>query len=145
MWRHLILTLDNCSACCRRNKMHVTNGPWGTTERYTNAFVTAVSIHTLTDTWELVQLYGELITSGKLVFVHTFIWIHTIMMHSIILYTVVYKVTLSNDCHCPIPFPLLFPPSSSLPILQVLYNFMVNFYNFRLIGIRLHFGMHTYI
>lgn len=45
---------SNCSACCRRNKMHVTNGPWGTTERYANAFVTTVSIHTLTDTWGLV-------------------------------------------------------------------------------------------
>lgn len=57
---------SNCSACCRRNKMHVTNGPWGTTERYANAFVTTVSIHTLTDTWGLVTLlYGELITSGK--------------------------------------------------------------------------------
>lgn len=45
---------SNCSACCRRNKMHVTNGPWGTTERYANAFVTTVSTHTLTDTWGLV-------------------------------------------------------------------------------------------
>lgn len=93
MWRHLILTLDNCSACCRRNKMHVTNGPKGTTKRYANAFVTAVSIHTLTDTWQIVTTLWwtndfRQISICSLFHMNTYI--HTIMMRS----KIVFKVTL---------------------------------------------------
>lgn len=103
---------SNCSACCRRNKMHVTNGPWGTTERYANAFVTTVSTHTLTDTWGLVTLlYGELITSGKSVFVQCS---HFHM--NVIQSWCIYIVTLLNDCHRPFPFlsPSPHPPPNFL-------------------------------
>lgn len=104
---------SNCSACCRRNKMHVTNGPWGTTERYANAFVTTVSIHTLTDTWGLVTLlYGELITLGKSVCVQCSHF-HMNVIQSWCIYSNLIKWLSSSF---PLSLPLPSPPPTSLNI-----------------------------
>lgn len=107
---------SNCSACCHRNKMHVTNGPWGTTERYANAFVTTVSIHTLTDTWGLVTLlYGELITSGKSVCVQCSHF-HMNVIQSWCIYISNLIKWLAVIVLSPFSPPPLTPPPTSLNI-----------------------------
>lgn len=98
---------SNCSACCRRNKMHVTNGPWGTTERYANAFVTTVSTHTLTDTWGLVTTlwWTNNFRQISLCSVFTLSYErHTIVMH---IYSNLIKWLSSSF---PLSLPLPSPP-----------------------------------
>lgn len=107
--------------------MHVTYGPWGTTERYANAFVTTVSTHTLTDTWGLVTLlYGELITSGKSVCVQCSHF-HMKFMNVIQLWCIYSNLIKWLSSSFPLSLPLPSPPPPNFLKYKTIVHIIISY------------------